>query len=175
MDRLKAAAIAAAAFMALASPSLAVTDAPEDRDATPSPVCDQMPAAAVISVMSTADAGRVCRAMGLLDGVRVKDIRTFSKAVVVLSHEGYAGSDEEIAQQLVEIVRLRGLYNKPDRWYPNVDIIVRAYQAFNGVVSPRDAIEFLAAAGKAGKTLSDDGFMTMMAVLLERKRQAGSE
>lgn len=108
----------------------------------------------------------------MLDGVRVKDIRNFSEAALVLNREGYKGSFDEITEQLVEIVRLRGLYDKPDRWYANLDIIVRMYESFNEVVTPIDAIEFLRAAGKAGKTMSDDGFKTMLIVLMEQKRQS---
>src|SRR5271166_3371598 len=112
---------------------------------TRAPMCDRMPESAVIEALSRSDSLTVCRAMALLDGVRVMDIRTFSKGVVVLSHEGYSGSDADIAKQLVQIVRLRGLYSQPDRWYPTLDIVVRAYQAFNGVVTPTDIIAFLRA------------------------------
>jgi hypothetical protein len=143
-----------------------------DNDATPAPMCGRMPDAAIIKAISSADAQTVCRAMRMLDGVRVKDIRNFSKAALVLNHEGYKGSYDEITEQLVEIVRLRGLYDKPDRWYANLDIIVRMYEAFNGVVTPIDAIEFLRGAGKAGKTMSDDSFKTMLLVLMEQKRQS---
>ena len=142
-----------------------------DDDITPTPMCDQMPSSAVISALTAAEAFRICKEMGLLDGVRVKDIRTFSKAAVVLSHEGYDGSLSEITKQLVTIVRLRGLYDKPERWYPNVDLVVRTYQAFNGVVTPLDAIGFLAGAGDAAKTFSDKGFGTMLIYLKERKQQ----
>lgn len=158
--------LALAAF----APIRAVADE-GDNDLTPVPMCDAMPASAVISALPSADALRICRAMGLLDGVRVKDIRAFSKAAVVLSHEGYEASLVEITKQLVEIVRLRGLYDKPDRWYPNIDLIVRSYQAFNGVVTPLDADAFLAAAGDAAKTLSDKGFGMMLIYIKERKQQ----
>jgi rRNA-processing protein FCF1 len=107
-----------------------------------------------------------------LDGFRVKDIRTFSKAVVVLSHEGYKETNSEIAKQLVEIVRLRGQYDKLDQWYPTLDTVVRTYQAFNGVVTPTDVIAFLRSAGpKAAKSLSNEGFKMMLIAIKEKKQQ----
>jgi hypothetical protein len=161
--------ISLALFAMLTFPALA-DDA--DSDTTPVPMCTNTPATAVIEAVSKSDASMICRAMGLLDGVRVKDIRTFSKAVVVLSHEGYEGSNSDIAKQLVEIVRLRGQYNKPDQWYPTLDTVARTYQAFNGVVAPADVIAFLRSAGpEAAKGLSNDGFKTMLILIKEKKQQ----
>jgi hypothetical protein len=75
----------------------------------------------------------------------------------------------------VEIIRLRGLYNKPDRWYDTNDLIVRSWVAFNGAVGPRQVISFLRAAGPdAAKGLSDDG-PTNMIVLMKRQYQRGDE
>ena len=143
-----------------------------DSDATPVQICDNMPAAATIEVMSQSEAEGLCRAMGLLEGVRVKDIRAFSKASALLSRKGYEGTTSEIAKQLVEIVRLRGMYDKPDRWFPTLDIVFRTYVAFNGVVAPSDVIAFLRSAGpKASKGLSDDGFKMMLIVMKEQKQQ----
>jgi hypothetical protein len=161
--------IAMALFAMLSFPALA-DDA--DSDTTPVPMCTNTPVSAVIEAESKADASMICRAMGLLDGVRVKDIRTFSKAVVVLSRAGYEGSNSDIAKQLVEIVRLRGQYDKPDQWYPTLDTVVRSYQAFNGVVAPTDVIVFLHSAGpKAAKGLSNEGLETMLILIKEKKQQ----
>jgi hypothetical protein len=146
-------------------------DPTADNDTTPVHMCGSTPAAAVLDNLSASDTKSICRAMGLLDGVRVGDIRAFSKAFVVLSHEGCEGSAADITKQLVAIVRLRGFYDKPDRWYSTLDIVVRTYQAFNGVVSPSDVIALLAAAGAAAKGLSDEGFKNMLIVLKERKQQ----
>jgi hypothetical protein len=143
-----------------------------DSDATPVPICDNMPVAATIEVMSKSEAEGICRAMGLLEGVRVKDIRAFSKASALLSSKGCKGTTSDIAKQLVEIIRLRGLYDKRDRWFPTLDIVFRTYVAFNGVVAPSDAIAFLRSAGPvASKGLSDDGFKTMLIVIKEQKQQ----
>jgi hypothetical protein len=137
-------------------PALAI-DA--DSDTTPVLIYNRLPDTAGIEVLSKSDALSICRAMGLLDGVRVEDIRAFSKCAAVLSHEGYEGSNSDIAKQLVQVVRLRGLYAQPDRWLPTLDIVARAYQAFNSVVAPSDIIaSFLRDAGPdASKALSDEG------------------
>jgi len=154
----------------LTAPAWAVDDA--DNDPTPVPICSDMPASGAIAAISVDDAKRICRAMNLLPGVRLKDIRTFSKAAVVLAHEGYEGTIESTTKQLVEIVRLRGLNNQPDRWYSNLNVIVKVYQAFNGVVTPMDAIAFLDSAGPSAKKLSDEGFSNML-IYIVVSRQSG--
>ena len=157
-----------AAALALAVPHAARADS-----GAPPPIiaCSGLTADAKINAISMSDAKTICRAMNLLDGVRVEDVRTFSKAYVVLSNEGYEGSATDITNQLVEVVKLRGLYDKPDRWYSTLDLVVRAYQAWNGIVSPLDVVAFLASAGPMAKTLSDDGLTNMLAYLKERKQQ----
>jgi hypothetical protein len=72
-----------------------------DSDATPVPICDNMPVAATIEVMSKSEAEGICRAMGPLEGVRVKDIRAFSKASALLGSKGCKGTTSDIAKQLV--------------------------------------------------------------------------
>jgi hypothetical protein len=69
-------------------------------------------------------------------------------------------------------VRLRGLYDKPERWYATLDLVLKTYQAFNGVVAPTDIIDFLRSSGPMAKTLSDEGFTNMLAVLKEMKQQS---
>jgi hypothetical protein len=80
-------AISFACVLMLASPAFSAV--PADSDTTPVPMCNEMPATAVIDGMSAGDAKTICRVMGLLDGVRVQDVRTFSKAAFALAQEGY--------------------------------------------------------------------------------------
>jgi hypothetical protein len=72
-----------AAFIATTS----VAQVDPDHDTTPAPICGRMPDVAIIKAISSADAQIVCRAMRVLDGVRVKDIRNFSKAALVLNQK----------------------------------------------------------------------------------------
>jgi hypothetical protein len=76
-----------------------------------------------------------------------RDITNFEKAIVVLQLKGYERDNTQIARELVEIIRLRGLYDKPDRWYETNNLIVRSWTAFNGAVGPSQVISFLRSAG----------------------------
>ncbi len=124
--------------------------------------------------MSWSDTAQVCQEMArVLEGVRRKDITNFEKAVYVLHAKGYEGDHKQITKELVEIIRLRGLYDKRDRWYDTNDLLVRAWTAFNGAVGPRHVISFLRDAGpKAARGLSDDG-VTNMIILMKRQYQRG--
>jgi len=147
-----------------------------DQDTTPVMQCEGLPPSVSIVVMSWSDTTKVCREMArVLEGVRRKDITSFEKAVYLLQRQGYEVENTQIAKELVEIIRLRGLYDKPDRWYGTNDLIVRSWTAFNGAVGPRQVISFLRAAGPdAAKRLSDDGLLNMI-VLVKRQHQRGDE
>ena len=164
-------AIAVASMALWTCAAHAESDAADaDADTTRVAVCASMPDAAVISLLSPEQAKLVCRGMALLPDVRVKDIRLFSKAYVVLSHEGYDQAPEAVAKQLTQIVKLRGFNHMPDKWRESIDSVVRTYEAFNGIVTPIDIVAFLASAGPMATSLSDDGFRTMLAMIKIRKQ-----
>lgn len=127
-------------------------------------------------VMSWSETTKICREMArVLEGVRRKDITNFEKAIYVLQHQGYEADNSRVAKELVEIIRLRGLYDKPDRWYDTNDLIVRSWNAFKGAIGPRQVISFLRDAGPdAAKGLSDDGLSTMI-VLMKIQHQRGED
>jgi hypothetical protein len=79
--------------------------------------------------------------------------------------EGYEGSYKQIAAELVEIVRLRGLYNKPDRWETTIETVWKAFKGLNGAVTPHSIIQFLTEAGDAAREWDDEGFTEMLAML----------
>jgi hypothetical protein len=137
-----------------------------DNDATAVAQCEGLPPSVTIPVMTGSDTTRICREMvRVLEGVRRKDVTTFEKAVYVMQHN---------AKELVEIIRLRGLYDKPDRWHDTIDLIVKTWNGFNGVVSPAQVIAFLRKAGPdAAKGLSDDGLVSMI-ILIKREHQSGN-
>jgi hypothetical protein len=157
----------------------------DDKDATPVTQCEGLPPSVSIILMSWSDTEKVCREMiPVLEGVRRKDITNFEKAIAMLNghrqrladnfeYGGYEGDDAQVARELVEIIRLRGLYDKPDRWDATNDLILRSWAAFNGVVGPRDVIAFLRGAGPdAAKHLSDEGLLAMI-VVMKRRHQSG--
>jgi hypothetical protein len=128
-------------FAGLMSSLLSVTtasaDAAADQDTTPVLQCEDLPPSVSIAVMSWSETKKVCREMArVLEGVRREDITNFEKAIYILHAKGYEGENTQIASELVEIIRLRGLYDKPDRWYDTNDIVVKTWNAFNGAVKP---------------------------------------
>src|SRR5690349_8563715 len=88
--------------------SAAESDA--DQDTTPVAQCDGLPPGVSVSVMSWSETAGVCREMlRVLEGVRRKDVTEFEKAIYVLHAKGHGGDYTQIAKDLVEVIRLRGL------------------------------------------------------------------
>jgi hypothetical protein len=147
-----------------------------DRDTTPVTRCEGLPPSVSVEVFSWSDTANVCREMmRVFEGIRRKDITHFEKAVAVLhfGHPSYGEDDTQILKELIEIIRLRGLYDKPDRWYDTNDLIVRSWNAFHGAIGPRQIISFLRDAGpEAAKGLSDDGLGNMI-ILMKHQYQKG--
>ncbi len=154
----------------------AAADSAAEHDLTPVVDCHGLPPSVSIQVISWSDTEKVCGEMTrVLEGVRRKDITNFEKAIYVVHAKGYAGDNAQIAKDLVEVIRLRGLYDKPDRWYDTNNLIVKSWNAFNGIVGPKEVVAFLRSAGpKAAKGLSDDGF-TNMIILMKIRRQQGDD
>jgi hypothetical protein len=153
-----------------------VADAPDpDPDTTSVTRCEGLPISVSIMVMTWSETTVICREiLRVLEGVRRKDITSFEKAVYMLRHAGYAKDSAQITRDLVDIIRLRGLFNKPDRWYGTLDIIVRSWNAFNGAVGPAQVISFLRAAGpRAATALSDDGLGTAIIMIKQQYQRGG--
>src|SRR5262249_32652869 len=116
-------------------------------------------------VLDQTEAEGVCwEMMRILQGVTLADLHEFSMAVFMLSKKGYeTGNYSQIARDLVDIIRLRGLFNKELRWKPTVELVWKLWMGENGLISPRTIREFLVSAGpEAAKALSDDGLINMM-------------
>jgi hypothetical protein len=111
--------------------------------------------------------------MRVLEGVRHRDVTMFEKFAVMMQVKGYENGDVQAIKEIVEIIRLRGLYDKPDRWFDTLTLIYTSWVAFNGVVSPLDVVTFLRSAGPdAAKGLSDKGLETMI-IYIKRQYQSG--
>jgi hypothetical protein len=151
------------ALAALSAPAMA----DDAKDFTPVPKCEDVSYTASISVFSKADAVGHCRSMEkVLEGVRVQDIRAFETAAYILSRSGYHdGQYDQIIKELVEIVRLRGQYDKPDKWDSTLNVVWKGFEGTKGDVSPYTIRTFLKGAGPMAKTLSDDGLVNMIAVM----------
>jgi hypothetical protein len=154
----------------------AAADTAADQDTTPVADCSRLPPSVSLQVMSWSETEKVCNEMvRVFEGTRRKDITNFEKAIYILRAKGYAGDNVQIAKDLVEVIRLRGLYDKPDRWYDTNDVIAKSWNAFNGIIGPKQVISFLRGAGpKTAKGLSDDG-LTNMIVLMKIQHQQGDD
>jgi hypothetical protein len=162
------------AALALASPACAADD-PADGDMTPVTACKNLPHSVELAVMSRSDTEKVCNVMlRVLEGVRDKDITRFSKYAFVIKAKGYEKNRTQIVAELVEIIRLRGLYDKPGRWEKTNDIIYRSFVGFHGAVTPSDTIAFLNGAGPTAKTISDDGLLKTL-IAIKRTHQSGEK
>jgi hypothetical protein len=156
---------------AMLAAALTVTVARADE---PINTCEGLTSAAAIEVFTRKEASEICReVLRVLDHPTVADLQNFEKASYVLQRVGYKKGYATIAAELVDVIRLRGLYDKRDRWYPTIDLIVRTYQAYHGIVSPQDVVDFLSGAGPMAKTLSDDGLLNMI-ILMKQQRQRGN-
>ncbi|MGY3501690.1 hypothetical protein [Bradyrhizobium sp. USDA 4471] len=157
-----------------ATPRVHAADDPAEQDATPIRGCDELPPSVSFRAMSFSETAAQCREMSrVLEGIRHKDITSFEKAVYVLQRAGYEGDYAHIAKDLVEIIRLRGLYDQPDRWRDTNEVVVKSWNAFNGAVGPRQIIAFLRASGpQAAHSLSDDGLVHMI-ILMKMQYQRG--
>lgn len=174
---MKALATILAAGLLFATISQTAAESPGDEDRTPVTRCDDLPSNASIEVFSKAETSAVCAEMlRILEGVTVADLHNFSKAAFLLSAEGYAeGNYSKIARELVDIVRLRGLYDQRSRWFPTIDLVYRSWIAFKGIIGPREIQELLRAAGpQAAKALSDDGLQTAI-VVMKNLHQSGDD
>ncbi len=145
-------------------------------DQTPITRCEDLPASAHIEVFSRSETKEVCLEVSrILEGVTVDDLVTFEKASFLLSVKGYKKDDyKQITAELVDIIRLRGLYDKQPRWKPTLDLVYKSYVAFNGIVKPSDIDLFLRGAGPMAKTLSDEGLLSMI-IYMKQKYQRGDE
>lgn len=113
---MKAPGLAAwAAVLALAIGSGEQAKAQTLPDQTPVTRCENLPPSASIEVFGSAETTAVCREMlKILEGVTARDLRNFQQAAFLLSaKEGYKERDyKQITAELVDIIRLRGLYDK---------------------------------------------------------------
>ncbi|MFY9640502.1 MAG: hypothetical protein WA384_13890 [Rhodomicrobium sp.] len=152
----------------------AAAEVAEAERKTPITKCENLPYSASIETFTNSQTTVVCREMlRVLEGVTVEDLKTFEKAVYLLSAKGYkTDAYKQIAAELVDIIRLRGLYDHEPRWKPTIEVVWKSFSAFNGVVTPADVELFLSSAGPMAKTLSDDGLLSMI-IVMKRQYQRG--
>src|SRR5215469_3252959 len=111
--------------------------------------CDGIPQTALITVFGGKDATAVCNEMlKVLDQPTTDDLIYFEKVAYLFNQQGYSKDYATITAELVDVIRLRGLYDKQPRWKETVDLLYRTYVAFHGAVTPEVAVDFLEGAGR---------------------------
>ncbi len=148
-------------------------DANNDR---PIVSCDDLTITDIIKQLSRSDTVKICREMlKVLEGVKVSDVREFSTVVLLFALKGYEeGAYAQIASELVDIIRLRGLFDKPTRWEANNNLVWQGWQVTNNLIGPSDVQAFLRGSGPTAKTLTDDGLEKMI-ILMKIMHQKGED
>ena len=164
--KLARSAVITAVIFAILTIAPAAKAANADQDTTPVTKCDGLPPSVSIPDMSWLDTTDICREMKrVLVGIRNQDITKFEKAIHLLHSKGYEGSHTQIEKELVEIIRLRGLYDNPDRWFETNKLIQLVWISQNGVTGPDRIIAILRDAGpKFAKSMSDEGLIRLIIV-----------
>jgi hypothetical protein len=99
-----------------------------------------------------------------------------AKATFVFRAHGYDVAPKDIAYQLMNIVEARGQADaSEDVKFKTIEEVVKMYVGWNGHITPQDVNAFLRNAGESAHTLSDDGLTSMMAVVLQEKKEAGEQ
>ena len=90
----------------------------------------------------------------------------------LMNIHGLQVSEREIAYQLMNIVEARRITN-PDRILATFDTVWKIFDGTDGHVTPSDLNIMLRSSGPMARTLSDDGLISMGAVLWEQKKALG--
>jgi hypothetical protein len=132
-----------------------------------------------VSGTTQADMEGICNEISLTLGGKTPSSHFLvetAKAAFVLRAHGYDVPSKDIAYQLMNIVEARGQADaSEDVKFKTMDAVVKMYVAWNGHITPQDVNAFLRSAGESAHTLSDDGLTSMMAVVLEQKKEAGEQ
>ena len=146
-------------------------DANNDR---PIVSCDDLTLTDTIKQLSRSDMVTICREMlKVLEGVKVSNVREFSTVVFLFALKGYEeGWYAQIASELVDIIRLRGLLDRPTRWEENNNLVWQGWQVTDNLIGPSEIQAFLRASGPMAKTLTDDDLEKMI-ILMKVMHQKG--
>ena len=148
-------------------------DANNDR---PIVSCDDLTITDTIEQLSRSDTVTICREMlKVLEGVKVSNVREFSTVVFLFALKGYEeGRHAQIASELVDIIRLRGLLDRPTRWEENNNLVWQGWQVTDNLIGPSEVQAFLRGSGPMAETLTDDGLEKMI-ILMKIMRQKGED
>ncbi|MCK9361813.1 hypothetical protein M0Q28_06360 [Patescibacteria group bacterium] len=125
---------------------------------------------------SWSDFSQLCSDIERATGERPQ-IRTLRKigeweAEIHIAGHDKLGSDIDIGYQLAAIIEARGLTD-PDKQISASQTIFKIVKGTDAHVTPKDINVALRASGDMARTLSDDGVISMAAMIWEDKKRAG--
>ena len=127
-----------------------------------------------IETISGSMAAGICETITKSLGHRpqIRVLRAASMIASLMNIHGLQVSEREIAYQLMNIVEARRITN-PDRILATFDTVWKIFDGTDGHVTPSDLNIMLRSSGPMARTLSDDGLISMGAVLWEQKKALG--
>ena len=128
-----------------------------------------------LNILSWVDEANVCATMQAALGrpPSVALVRKLSKAISVMQTTGSKDTTKDTAYQMMNIVEARGKENNDKAIDSTFETITKIFSGTQGHVTLKDINIFLRSAGPMAKTLSDDGLISMAAVIWEDKKAHG--
>ncbi|BBH11749.1 hypothetical protein [Chromobacterium haemolyticum] len=139
-------------------------------------VCDEADIRAhALEAVSISDGIQICNELKLAKGNEPTErlYTSMAKAFVAFRLKGSSDTAKDLTYQLMGIVDARGQSKDEQASITTFDVVFKMYSAWNGHITPKDVNAFLHDSGPASASLSDDGLVNMMAVVLEEKRARG--
>lgn len=127
-------------------------------------------------MLSISDEIEVCNAIQASQGgvPSVQFFQDVSKAVAAFKVKGSKDDAREISYQLMNVIEARGQSGADDATkFKTIDMVFKMYNGWNGRITPRDVNIFLRNSGPLANTLSDDGLVRSMALVMESKKSVG--
>ena len=128
-----------------------------------------------VNWLSWDDEAAVCKtmrsSMGRFPTVRLA--RAMCKAIAGMQLNGNKDKPKDIAYQMMNIIEARGQEKNGKAIYSTFETVMKIFIGSEGHVTPKDLNIFLRSAGPMAKTLSDDGLMSMAALIQEDKKGRG--
>ncbi|MFO1431195.1 MAG: hypothetical protein U1F76_13815 [Candidatus Competibacteraceae bacterium] len=128
-----------------------------------------------LNVLSWADEADVCitmqAALGRMPSVAL--VRKLSKAIFVMQVYGSKETAKDIAYQMMNIVEAREKEKSDKMIDSTFETVTKIFNITQGHVTPKDINILLRSAGPMAKTLSEDGIVSMAAIIWENKKAYG--
>jgi hypothetical protein len=157
-------------------PTGGLDDQAADADNTPLTSCEPEAMAKLnILLLSWDEEASICKiirnSIGRSPSVRLS--RALCKAIIGMQLNGNKDKPKDIAYQLMNIIEARGQEKNDKSIYSTFETVMKIFIGSEGDVTPKDLNINLRSAGPIAKTLSDDGLMSMAALIQEDKKSRG--